>query len=335
MRIWFNRGFSLAAIARAMTEGNTGLEVIHSVRPGHSDALNHRHVWVEPDGDDETYLEWVRRQIIEHAIDVFVPTGRRSLFADNAMPCHVHLPASSANLAVLEDKLAFAHGVADQPFHLATQGAESCAELRAKLSDFGRDRPGQTPCVKPRKGVNGHGFWTLTQGSALTHIMDPDRREMRADIFLAAIEAVERTATMPPMVLMEFLPGPEVSIDVLAHEGRILKYVARTKHGRRQHLQGIHPLEDFARILVSRFHLHGLVSIQFRKDQSGNWKVLEINARPAGGSIYAERFGARLIADWGGLLAGSLLPEAIRPLALDIEIEMATTPAPVPEGPRT
>jgi hypothetical protein len=143
---------------------------------------------------------------------------------------------------------------------------------------------------------------------------------MRKEIFLAALRMQETDGPITPLVMMDYLPGPEVSFDLLANNGRILKYVARTKLAREQVIESAFS-EGVVANLAARFTLHGLVNLQFRQAKDGSWKVLEINARPAGGSIYAEEYGADLIADWGGLLAGRLGPDDIQPLSFDMAFE--------------
>ncbi|KPF53133.1 ATP-dependent carboxylate-amine ligase [Novosphingobium sp. AAP1] len=321
MRIWFNRGFSLAPIAKAMMAADTDLEVVTSVdknRPVHAGAYD---TWVEPTVDDEAYVAWVRNQIIENEIDLFIPTRHRKLLAGIALPCAVHLPADIATLELLDDKFAFADAIAGEPFHLETINIASSADLAAALAAFAALPDETSLCIKPRSGVNGHGFWRLTRESPLSHIINPDARTMQQDLFLAALRFEEAERPLAPFVLMEYLPGPEVSFDVLCHHGIILKYVARTKEAAYQRLQTYHPLEEQARKLVGRFGLHGVINAQFRKARDGSWRVLEINARPAGGSIYGEEFGTGLLADWGGLLSGRLTPDTISRPDLDCKIE--------------
>jgi len=72
--------------------------------------------------------------------------------------------------------------------------------------------------------------------------------------------------------------------------------------------------------------------VQFRRAGDGSWKVLEINARPAGGAVYAEQFGSRLVADWGGLLTGRLSPDEVDCTPIDLEIEFTQTLALVDQG---
>ncbi|MBT0671477.1 ATP-grasp domain-containing protein [Novosphingobium profundi] len=326
MRIWFNRGFSLAPIAKAMMAADPTLEVFVSTGAGLPIYEGPTQTWVEPKLDDQAYLDWVCSQITEHAIDVFVPTARRHLFASADMPCKVHLPADIPTLDLLEDKFLFAKELEADEIHLPTICAQTKGELVEILAEFRAAYPDIDPCVKPRLGVNGHGFWTLSKTvSPLAHLMNPDARRIREDLFIAALAAEEEEErVIRPLVLMPFLPGPEVSFDVLAHRGAILKYVARTKEGTRQRLQTSHPLEAAAKALVDRFSLHGIVNVQFRRAEDASWKALEINSRPAGGSVYGEPFGTQLIGDWGGLLSGRLAPEQVSKPTLDLNLEMAT-----------
>ncbi|MEE3155124.1 MAG: ATP-grasp domain-containing protein, partial [Pseudomonadota bacterium] len=230
----------------------------------------------------------------------------------------------AANCDVIEDKQAFSDATAREAFHLPTWPVRHADELEDQLDLFHAHHRDSIACVKPRRGVNGHGFWKLTNVSPTAHLMHPEYRDIRSDMFLAALRAREADAPISPLVLMEYLPGPEVSFDILAHKGQILKYVARTKYSARQAIQSPHFLESEAVVLAARFTLHGLVNLQFRKARDGSWKILEINARPAGGSIYAEDYGSSLIADWGGLLTGRLSPDDVHPIKIDIEFEKSS-----------
>lgn len=333
MRIWFNRGFSLAPIAKAMMAADPTLEVVISVGENMPVYAGTHETWVERSLDDEAYVDWVRKQIVENDIDLLIPTHRRKLLASIELPCAAHFPADIDTLELLEDKFAFANAVAGEAFHLKTFNIASAADLEATLTLFAALFKDTSPCVKPRNGVNGHGFWRLTTKSPLSHIINPDDRAMHQDLFLAALQAEEVERLLAPFVLMEYLPGPEVSFDVLCEYGTMLKYVARTKQAASQRLQTCHPLEAQARKLVARFGLNGVVNVQFRMAKDGNWKALEINARPAGGSVYGEEFGTGLLADWGGLLSGRLTADTISRPDLDFKIKTTPSIARISESP--
>lgn len=329
MRIWFNQGYSLAAIARAMMAADPALEVCVSIGPNGVEHPGPTQTWHEPDLAGEDYCDWVRQMVEEHAIDVLVPRRRRLQLAGVDLPCRVEFAASPEMLALLDDKFAFAAALEGEPFHLPTWLAASSEELRSRLEQFRAAHPDAIPCVKPQVGVNGHGFWKLTRGSPMSHLMSPDSLQIQQDLYLAALAAQEEAGTLAPVVLMEYLPGPEVSIDALAHHGEALRMLARTKLHNRQRIESVHPLLPLAARLIERFGLHGVVNLQFRRANDGSWKLLEINARAAGGAVYAEPFGSRLIADWGGLLSGRLTPAEVDRSPLFLELEFGQSIQPV------
>jgi len=327
MRIWFNRGFSLNPIATEMVKACPSLEIMISTAPDAQLVSGITRLDENSSLTDAQYLKWVEEQVERHRIDVFIPTSRRRLVATADLPCRVEMASDIETLALLDDKHAFAQEMQGTPIHLPTSKVSSSKELRQKLSDF-RESHGawKQPCVKPNKGVFGHGFWRLTQGSPIAHIIDPDEREMETNIYLAALEAQEELQSLDPLVLMEYLPGPEVSFDVLASQGKTLRAVARTKltpHRRR--LQTSHPLREHVDRMIDRFSLHGVVNVQFRKDHDAHWKVLEINTRPAGGIIHGEQFGGGILSGWAQILSGEKKPEEIENTTVDVEVDIHTT----------
>jgi len=317
MRIFFNRGFSLAPIAAAMIRAVPSLEIFIAIGVGKPRLNGATEIWEESEANDEGYLAWLRERIRTYDIDLLIPTRRRALIASAELPCRVQLPSTASVLELLEDKFKVAESVQQESYHLATKSITSAAGLRRALaaSEF------QAPCIKPRKGVNGLGFWKLRQTSPTAHLDDPHARQIRPDLFIAAIEAQQREGGAPNLILMDYLPGPEVSFDVLSHRGALLKYAARTKlPGGNQRIESYHVLESAVARLVSQFSLTGVTNIQFRRSAKGDWKLLEINARPAGGSVNAESVGAAILGDWARLLAGEITPEQVSRPSIVTEI---------------
>ncbi len=327
MRIWFNRGFSLAPIAALMRAADPSLDVSISIGAHSPRHAGPSATWVDggdtdPD-DGAAYLDWVRATIVEQRIDLLIPTRRRKAIAGADMPCAVHLPATLPVLDLLDDKFAFAEAMAGELWHLPTWLVSSSDTLAALLADWPADSA--APCVKPRRGVNGLGFWGLVDAKPLAHLNDPDRREVRPDQYLAALREQEREGAIDEIVVMPYLPGPEISFDMLCHQGALLKYAARTKLANgHQQIATRHMLEPAVTALVERFGLHGLVNCQFRRAEDGSWKLLEINARPAGGVVYADQVGCHLVGDWSGVLTGRLTPEQVDGIIVDTEVSFAT-----------
>lgn len=333
-RIWFNRGFSLGPIAALMRAADPSIEVFASVSAEGLDHSGPTRTWLDGGETDpcdtEAYLNWVRDTIATHAIDIFIPTRRRVLLAGAGLACSVHLPASIETLAVLDDKYRFANSLAGQDYHLPTKLARSADELEGILAGEWAARWGAGICVKPSRGVNGLGFWRLTDVSPMAHLQEPDRRMIRSVQYLSAVREQELSGSMEPLVVMPYLPGPEISFDILAHRGEVLKYAARTKLSTgRQHIVSRHPLDGAVAAIVARFELHGLVNAQFRRAESGQWLLLEINARPAGGVVHADQVGCNMVGDWAGLLTGRITPETVGRGNIDAEVAFSSVATPV------
>ncbi|ESQ73960.1 ATP-grasp domain-containing protein [Asticcacaulis sp. AC402] len=326
MRIWFNRGFSLASISQAMMSAEPGLEIYASVARGMPRHAGPVATWVEPETDVAGYVQWVRDQVAAHRIDILIPTHYRTALRQADLACRVEFPAGHKVLKLLDDKYRFAEDLKDTEFHLATDLIRTSGDLEKALASF-HQRFGAKAiaCVKPRNGVNGFGFWKLIRDRPMRHLESPDSREIQADLYVAALRAQEKIKPIRDMVLMEFLPGPEVSFDILADHGHMLRYAARTKLSTgRQRVQTDHPLSGYAVKLVERFGLHGTVNIQFRKHRDGSWKILEINARPAGGVVYAEAVGAGILSGWAGLLTGRVTAGELEGKMIDTEVSFET-----------
>ena len=320
MRAWLTRGYSLREIAAAMAAALPGHEVLASGAAAARGAIPGAvpntipGTILEPDPvDDAGYLDFVRAAVRTHGIELVVPTRRAALLdrARDSLGCRVETAAPAPMLELIHDKLAFADALADDPLLAPTLPVRSVAELRAGLDDF-RAR-GIPACVKPARGVNGIGFLAFTDRPRLAQLAEPELRETRPDTFVAALAEAEGDGPCPPHVLMEFLPGIEISVDALAWRGRLLGHAARTKRSAEvQELTTEHPLAPAVARLVTRFALHGLVSVQFRLDARGAPRLLEINPRPAGGCTFAEAAGCGLVAAWARLLVGEIGPDEVR-----------------------
>ena len=326
MRIWFNRGYSLASIAKCMMSAVPNLEVIVSVGEGKPQYEGPTMTFEETELEPEAYVEWARGRIAEHAIDLFVPTKHRKHFYDVDLGCRVHFPCRKDVLRVIDDKAAFADAVKGTQYHLPTTSANSVRSLQTGLAIFRDVFPDGQPCVKPQEGVNGHGFWKVVKDTDPAEmLLHPEYRQIDEEALLSILALREQKAPIDPLVIMDYLPGPEVSVDILSHRGRILKAIARTKFHRSQRIQSVHPLIEASRQFADMFCLHGVTNIQYRKARDGSWKILEINARPAGGSMSAENHGGRMIGDWARLLTGEANPENIVQPDLDIKITIEST----------
>jgi carbamoylphosphate synthase large subunit len=219
------------------------------------------------------------------------------------------LPASLNNIALINDKIKFMEWL-DDSYTPEQAHVTSTNQASEKITEYIRKR--KNVCVKPVHGVNGHGYWRIMSEDNIRFLMNPDAREIGVKTWLYANEMNEMIRGFTPMIVMEWLPGPEVSVDILCWKGVPLIHAARTKiDENEQRVESDHPVIAHAYELCRKLELNGIISVQYRLSKHNDWKILEINPRPAGGSIHSEDCGFGIITEWGNLLTGKKEPAQI------------------------
>ena len=124
-----------------------------------------------------------------------------------------------------------------------------------------------------------------------------------------------RYSKFPKLLVMEYLPGKEYSIDVLCRYGKT--YVAIPRE-RLKTVGGIavdtkveknDVLIGFAEDIVERFNLSYAINIQFKEDVDGNYKLLEINPRVAGSMCASVGAGVNMFEYIVKLRLGEDIPK--------------------------
>jgi len=318
LKLWMERGFSRREIAQYMMQAVPDLTIYTSHNqpmPG-VESIEYPSFSKEPDAVDK-----LNQRIAEHDIDILWPqnSAQYDLSRVNA---EVHTAASPEVIALVDDKAWFNEWLGDndpmKPDATEVLGVEGVAEEYARRRAENRET-----CVKPIIGVFGQGYWRLTEDTYASLINWPERRKIHPDIYLAALALEEAKKGPQRLLVMDYFPGPEVSVDLLCWRGIPLAHAARTKieDTNDQRVQSEHPVVEHVYDVAARLALHGIVSLQYRLDYNQDWKMLEINPRPAGGSINSEAAGFGLIANWAILVAGKAGPDDVKQVEGDVKVE--------------
>lgn len=326
MRVWFNRTYATTAHLIAMLRSNPDRLPVH-ITATHSDPDSPvlamaDHPAPEPDLDVDAYVGWALRFAAEHRIDVLVPRYRMAELAEaraefaaqgTALAC-----PDAHTIRLFEDKAAgYAAAarldIAVPPFAVVGD-ADSLLNAYDKFEGFGTG-----VCMKPVVGVGGEGYRKLTHLPATAAEYTGEvRSTVRVD---AVAQAWERDGgPAHPVLVMPFLDGAEVSVDVLAGpDGAVLATVGR-RHDESRRRRTI--VDDpQARATAERLtHMHRisyLSNTQVRYwcgpgDSEARAYLLEVNTRAAGGLFQTALAGVNLA--WAavqlaaGLDTGSLHP---------------------------
>lgn len=313
MKIWMNQSFSMRNIVRRIIKDRPDVRLCVSSIDKNAPVRDVAGTfWIEPARGDCDYTAWLLETAVRNQIDVLVPErGKRDVaqaleqFIDRGIT--VHLTADTPTLNLLDDKAAFTASLGDDPFTCTTYVATTAADFEEAVGML--VNAGDVPCVKPVRGVYGAGYWTLDAQSPLAHLADPDARSIAPEVYAASLRKAEDFGETFALLVMEHLPGLEASVDLVADQGTVLLAAVRTKlDSHRQRIQTDHDLIPHASGLVRRHRLHGAVNVQYKQNRDGDWRILEVNARAAGGASYCDEVGVPFCATWMDVITGKSSP---------------------------
>ena len=292
MRVWFNRTFSSVYTAlRLIREADTEhrFTLIHSNANRHTPAARLAHEFhTEPTGlDSDAYVDWCMAFCREQRVDIFVP-GREAttLAAEHArfadIGTRVLSAAPAPMLKTVHDKARFyADTVLPDAPVAAFRRFENIEQFDAAWDEL---RPHYKKlCVKPAHGIYGLGFAVV------------DEVRSSAALLLAGVEyhvgyqdlrrGLSELGNFKTMLLMEFLDGPEYSVDCVGDHGRLAAAVVRRKlahAGGGQLIDMRQDILDATARLCADYQMNGVFNAQFREG-GGRPRLLEINPRMSGG----------------------------------------------------
>lgn len=181
-----------------------------------------------------------------------------------------------------------------------TIAADDLKSLKAAIADI--EALGTEVCVKPSVGVYGRGFWRFVKGLNPFDIFSTiEANEVDPEVYM---EAYSKAPKPGRLIVMQYLPGVESSVDCVCDEGTIVAHAVRQKDREKQTVFTGGREVDIARAVVAHLRLDGLVNVQTKEDGKGNPVLLEVNTRPSGGVGYSAAAGVNLPLACARMLIG-------------------------------
>lgn len=311
-QLWMEKGFSRREIGARMMQASPNLTLFSTpVQPLKGTESLHM-----PLASSEEAIDAINQTIREQNIDAVWVQNSANYPLDD-IEADVHAAATPDVIRLVDDKTMFNEWLGDDPYRPYSFEALGVDAIKAVYER--RSSEGNEVCIKPVIGVNGQGYWRLSDANEFSLLNRPEERVIHPDVYLNALAHQEADTDPQRMVLMDYLPGPEVSVDLLTWKGEPLTHAARTKlDDTYQQIQSEHEVIPHVHMLAKKLGFHGIISLQYRLDNKGDWKILEINPRPAGGSIHSEDAGFGLITDWTKLVTGEIDPTDVRQRGGDV-----------------
>ena len=306
LRLWFNRTYATTwHLVRQLRENPDGRPLY--VLGSHADpdspllaACDTR--LVEPELDGAGYVEWALEVARVHRIDVLVPrlymaelAAARERFA--ALGTRLLCPDPPA-LATFESKVSGYRAAAElglpvPPYRVARDGGE----LRSAYAELAQ--LAEQVCMKPVRGVGGLGYRRLTDRPPRWEedFAGGLRSRVRLDDAARALDAAVRSGARHELLVMPFLDGVEVSVDVLADPDGTARVAVGRRHdpgaGRRRTLVDDPEARAIA-VTLTAAHRVGYLSNTQVRSWRGRPYLLELNTRAAGGLFQTALAGVNL-----------------------------------------
>ncbi|MEG0482754.1 MAG: ATP-grasp domain-containing protein [Acinetobacter sp.] len=242
--------------------------------------------------------EWLLEQCIQHGIQLlfcgkhcqYIEPFRAQFEAHNIQLLTGAIGAENHEL--MNNKYQFGlHCEAQSLPYIPALLVNSTESLKNAIQQFQQQYA--EICAKPVYGVYGSGFVHLRNDVSYFKKFE-NALQSNTQQF---IEAYSQLSEPTDYLIMPYLSGQECSVDIACNAGKILAQVTRIKYSFYQECFTEHPCHEICTNLVEYFQCDGLINIQFKQDENLEWRILEINARPAGGFAYTQHTGVNLIAE--------------------------------------
>ncbi len=147
--------------------------------------------------------------------------------------------------------------------------------------------PEKPVCFKPLQSNGSRGFRIISKS---VNELDVLLNQKPSSLYITLEEAVRilSSGPFPELLVSEYLPGDEYSVDCLANNGVPVLVVPRW---RKKMINGISVEGEFIKEesiitycsqIIRELQLHGNIGIQVKANQEGKYLVLEINPRVQG-----------------------------------------------------
>jgi carbamoyl-phosphate synthase large subunit len=250
-----------------------------------------------PKAEDENFIDEIKRICKKHKIEIIFPLVTKELFhfakhKKEFLDAGIKIIVSDDELLqIANDKGKLyrhlhEHKIIVPEFYLV----HTIDEFKEAAKQLGY--PGKEFCFKPSVSNGSRGFRIVSDKMDEFDLLfnhKPNATYMRYE---KAIEILS-SKPFPELLLTEYLPGEEYTIDTIIKNGEPQIILPRR---RTQMREGISIKGEFVKQeeilkycnqIIHSMKLHGPIGIQVKKATDGTFKILEINPRIQGTSVAA------------------------------------------------
>lgn len=161
--------------------------------------------------------------------------------------------------------------------------------------------PKKNVCFKPPVAHGQRGFRILTKFLSRFDLLMVEKPNNTLTTLEDVRPILKSAKPFPELLVMEYLPGEEYSVDVLVDNGKVIAVIPRLREELKMGISFIgttvHDKEiiKYSRKIAQTLALHGNIGFQFKRDDRGVPKVIESNPRAQGTIVLCTAAGANLV----------------------------------------
>lgn len=193
----------------------------------------------------------------------------------------------------------------------------SCTELKEAAQLLGY--PGRKVCVKAMEGSGSRGFRILSETVSRFQTFMNEKPTAGVITLGELLVFLEEADEFPPLLVMEYLPGPEYSVDLLADQGHVLASCCRKSLRMENSIMLEAVIEnnpdvlDLCNKVTEKLGLDGNIGFDLREREDGTPIIMECNPRITAGVPYFALAGVNLPY----LCVKKILGETLTPMELE------------------
>lgn len=164
---------------------------------------------------------------------------------------------------------------------------------------FELGHPQKTFCFKPMRSNGSRGFRVVSDAIDESDMLFNHKPYNTCITYPHALKILH-SKPFPPLLVSEYLPGDEYSVDCLARNGKAVLIAPRS---RTKMVNGIsvagefledHELVQYCKQIIEALGLHANIGIQVKRSEEGRPLLLEVNPRVQGTIVAALGAGVNL-----------------------------------------
>lgn len=256
--------------------------------------------------DSEKFIPRILEICSKEKVNVVIPavTGELLKFAESAsefesMGTKV-LVSSPEGLRIANNKYLLMktcqeHGIAAPKFYKVS----TWHEFEQAVGSLGY--PSVPVCFKPPVSRGLRGFRVINPSiNRLDLLMNYKPTDVFID-FDSVRSILKDAQPFPELLVMEYLPGKEYSVDVLANSGDALIVIPRLREKMKMGISFVGITEnnpeiiDYSRRIVALLKLHGNIGFQFKLDEEDVPRIIECNPRVQGTIVLCTAVGVNMV----------------------------------------